>query len=121
MASYAGRGRRGEGSARHRPAGRVRDSRSYGGITRVGVTVGLGVGGQNVVGDTVGLCDCGVGRGVGLGVGGGLGWILKSKSDLQLRSLLLTVARWYAERQRRGPEERNVVRASANTFFLTTQ
>ena len=71
MATYAGRGRRGEGSARRRPAGRVRDSRSYGGITGFGV--GLGVGGQNVVGDTVGLCDCGVGRGVGLGVGGGLG------------------------------------------------
>ena len=43
----------------------------HGGITGFGV--GLGVGGQNVVGDTVGLCDCGVGRGVGLGVGGGLG------------------------------------------------
>ena len=41
----------------------MRDSRSYGGITGFGV--GLGVGGQNVVGDTVGLCDCGVGRGVG--------------------------------------------------------
>ena len=97
-----------------RPGGGIQGP--HGGITGFGV--GLGVGGQNVVGDTVGLCDCGVGRGVGLGVGGGLGWILKSKSDLQLRSLLLTVARWYAERQRRGPEERNVVRASANTFFL---
>ena len=43
----------------------------HGGIPGFGV--GLGVGGQNVVGDTVGLCDCGVGRGVGLGVGGGLG------------------------------------------------
>ena len=42
------------------------------------------------------------------------------KPDLQLRRLLLTerasvVCR---ERQRRGPDERNVVRASANTFFL---
>ena len=54
MASYAGRGRRREGSARRRPAGRVRDSRS----SRWNQS-------SVPVGDTVGLCVCGVGKGVG--------------------------------------------------------
>ena len=70
MASYAGRGRREGAPGVDRP-GACGTRGPHGGITGSGV--GLGVGGQNVVGDTVGLCDCGVGRGVGLGVGGGLG------------------------------------------------
>ena len=70
MASYAGRGRREGAPGVDRP-GACGTRGPHGGITGFGV--GLGVGGQNVVGDTVGLCDCGVGRGVGLGVGGGLG------------------------------------------------
>ena len=110
----------GLGSATQHPVFRAvgtRDGAALG--AALGAFVGPGVGPSVGPGDgpAVGIAE---GAADGISVGRDVGGWIKLKSDLQLRRLLLTerasvVCRG---RQRRNRDERNVVRASANTFFL---